>query len=109
MSFFLGYGENTEGITLDEQPVITDSTDIRYRLVHRVVGDIQRACVYFDPSCEEYMNKMKILVVDSPEVNAFSSVGGIIVVYTGLINHYVELEAEGKVISAEEVSECMYK
>lgn len=49
---------------------------------------------------------MKIFVVDSPEVNAFSSVGGIIVVYTGLINHYVELEAEGKVPSAEEVMNC---
>ena len=56
------------------------------------------------------MNKMKIFVVDSPEVNAFSSVGGIIVVYTGLIDHYVELEAEGKVPSAEEVmKKCMNK
>ncbi|KAK8833382.1 hypothetical protein WA577_000347, partial [Blastocystis sp. JDR] len=99
---YLNYSENEEGSTLNGKPIITDSTDIRYRLVHRVVGDIQRACVYFDPSCKEYMNKMKIFVVDSPEVNAFSSVGGIIVVYTGLINHYVELEAEGKVPSAEE-------
>ncbi|KAK8820959.1 hypothetical protein WA556_005271, partial [Blastocystis sp. ATCC 50177/Nand II] len=98
----MNYYEGAEGSRLSGNPVITDSTDIRYRLVHRVVGDIQRACVYFDPSCKEYMNKMKIFVVDSPEVNAFSSVGGIIVVYTGLINHYVELEAEGKVPSAEE-------
>ena len=102
----MDYSENEEGSTLNGKPIITDSTDIRYRLVHRVVGDIQRACVYFDPSCKEYMNKMKIFVVDSPEVNAFSSVGGIIVVYTGLINHYVELEAEGKVPSAEEVMNC---
>lgn len=102
----MNYYEGAEGSRLSGNPVITDSTDIRYRLVHRVVGDIQRACVYFDPSCKEYMNKMKIFVVDSPEVNAFSSVGGIIVVYTGLINHYVELEAEGKVPSAEEVMNC---
>lgn len=88
---------------MNDNPIITDSTDIRYRLVHRVVGDIQRACIYFDPSCEEYMKEMKIFVVDSPEVNAFSCIGGIIVVYTGLIDHYVQLQSEGKIPSAEEV------
>ena len=96
---------NEEGEKLGGEPIIEDPTDIRYRLVHRVVGDIQRACIYFDPSCEKYMNRMKILVVESPTVNAFSSIGSIIVVYTGLIEHYAAMQEKGLVKNAEEVSD----
>lgn len=94
-----------DGEKLGGEPIIEDPTDICYRLVHRVVGDIQRACVYFDPSCEEYMKGMKIIVVESPTVNAFSSIGSIIVVYTGLIEHYAAMQEKGLVKDVEEVSD----
>ena len=94
-----------DGEKLGGEPIIEEPTDIRFRVVHRVVGDIQRACVYFDQSCDEYMKGMKIIVVESPTVNAFSSIGSIIVVYTGLIEHYAAMQEKGLVKDVEEVSE----
>ena len=46
---------------------------------------------------------MEVFVVDTPMVNAFSSIGGVIVVFSGLIDYYKQLEAAGKITSAENV------
>ena len=83
-------------------------TDLSFR--DRVVKEeykdgkyMKRAGQYFDPSAREYLNHMEVFVVDSPMVNAFSSIGGVIVVFSGLIDYYKQLEASGKITSAENV------
>lgn len=45
---------------------------------------------------------MKVFVVDAPIVNAFSSMGSIIVIYTGLIDRYIE-QYNGDVRKVENV------
>lgn len=87
---------------MNGSPIITNPLDERYRIATRVVSSLQRACVYFSPECEEYMSRMKVFVVDSPTVNAFSSMGSVIVIYTGLIDRYIE-QYEGDVTKVENV------
>lgn len=88
--------------TIQGSPIITNPLDERYRIATRVVSTLQKACVYFSPECEEYMNRMRVFVVDSPIVNAFSSMGSIIVIYTGLIDRYIE-QYNGDVRKVENV------
>ena len=41
--------------------------------------------------------------VDSPTVNAFSSIGGYIVVYTGIVDYYMNQKEENNIENVEEV------
>ena len=83
-------GESTHSLILN-------SKDERVALVTSIVNRIKEACVY-------YMSKMEILVVDDDEVNAYTTMGSIIVVYTGLLNYFKDLEKKGKITNYEEVS-----
>lgn len=84
-------------------PVVTNARNAGCRMVSRVADDMKRAGQYFDPSAKEYLNHMEVFVVDTPMVNAFSSIGGVIVVFSGLIDYYKQLEVAGKITSAENV------
>ena len=33
------------------------------------------ACIYFSPECKEYMDKMKVIVVEDDDVNAYTTMG----------------------------------
>ncbi|KAK8816874.1 hypothetical protein WA577_002668, partial [Blastocystis sp. JDR] len=88
-------GESTHSLILN-------SKDERVALVTSIVNRIKEACVYFSPECEYYMSKMEILVVDDDEVNAYTTMGSIIVVYTGLLNYFKDLEKKGKITNYEE-------
>ena len=90
-------GESTHSLILN-------SKDERVALVTSIVNRIKEACVYFSPECEYYMSKMEILVVDDDEVNAYTTMGSIIVVYTGLLNYFKDLEKKGKITNYKEVS-----
>ena len=46
---------------------------------------------------------MEIIVVDSDEVNAYTTMGSVVVVYTGLLDYFKKQEEEGKVYNYEEV------
>ena len=50
-----------------------------------------------------YMKDMEIIVVDSDEVNAYTTMGSVVVVYTGLLDYFKKQEEEGKVYNYEEV------
>ena len=97
------YKDGQYAITILDKPVITNTRNPGYRMVSRVADDMKRAGQYFDPSAQEYLNHMEVFVVDTPMVNAFSSIGGVIVVFSGLIDYYKQLEAAGKITSAENV------
>lgn len=49
------------------------------------------------------MKDMEIIVVDSDEVNAYTTMGSVVVVYTGLLDYFKKQEEEGKVYNYEEV------
>lgn len=97
------YKDGQYAATVLDKPVITNTRNPGYRMVSRVADDMKRAGQYFDPSAREYLNHMEVFVVDTPMVNAFSSIGGVIVVFSGLIDYYKQLEAAGKITSAENV------
>ena len=83
--------------------LILPAKDERVVFVSKIVNRIKEACVYFSPECEYYMSKMEILVVDDDEINAYTTMGSIIVVYTGLLNYFKDLEKKGKISNYEEV------
>ena len=73
------------------------------RMVNRAADRLRRAAIYFSPDSAEYFNNLKVFVVNSTDVNAFASPGGIVVVYEGLIDKYLAEESKGK-CNAENVS-----
>ena len=89
--------------TVGDEPILKDTTDYRYCLVHKVINLLKRACIYYDPESEQYFNDMEVIVVDSPTVNAFSSIGGYIVVYTGIVDYYMNQKEENNIENVEEV------
>lgn len=89
---------------LDDEPLLKDKTDYRYCLVHKAIDLLKRACIYYNPKSENYFNTMDVIVVNSTTVNAFSSPGSIIVVYTGIVDFYISLYKENKIKNVEEVS-----
>ena len=88
---------------VDDDPILKDTTDYRYCLVHKVINLLKRACIYYDPESEQYFNDMEVIVVDSPTVNAFASIGGYIVVYTGIVDYYMNQKEENNIENVEEV------
>ena len=58
--------------------MILPETDERVLLVKKIVSELQEACIYFSPECEDYMKHMKILLVDSDELNAYTTMGIVI-------------------------------
>ena len=88
--------------------LILNSKDERVVLVTSIVNRIKEACVYFSPECEYYMNKMEILVVEDDEINAYTTMGSIIVVYTGLLDYFKDLEKKGTITNYEEVTFSMF-
>ncbi|KAK8833383.1 hypothetical protein WA577_000348, partial [Blastocystis sp. JDR] len=95
------YKDGKYRVTVFDIPVITNTNNAACRMVSRVADDMKRAGQYFDPSAREYLNHMEVFVVDTPMVNAFYSIGGVIIVFSGVIDYYKQLEASGKITSAE--------
>lgn len=89
--------------TIEGLPIITDTLDYKYCLVHKIIDSLKRACVYYDPKSEEFFDNLDIIVVDSPTINAFSAVGGVIVIYTGIIDYYNALLRKHQIANLEEV------
>ena len=87
----------SDGVT-----ILKDS-DPRVQYIERILRPLIQSCVYFSPECEYYMSQMEILVVDDDEINAYTTMGSIIVVYTGLLNYFKDLEKKGKISNYEEV------
>ena len=84
-------------------PVLDESSEY-YNLLKPIVNCLIDACIYFSPECEDYMKHMKILIVDSDEVNAFTLMGSVIVIYTGLIHYFEKLKNEGQI---NDIEECL--
>ena len=90
---------------INYQPIITDPKDKRVIMVNRIVKRLCEACNYFEPGNEEYYEKLKVFVVNSKTVNAYATLGGYVVVYTGLIDHFQTHMEAGRCESVEDV--CM--
>lgn len=58
-----------------KQTLVLPDTDERVVFIKSLVQKLQEACIYFSPECEEYMNEMKVMVVEDDEVNAISTMG----------------------------------
>ena len=56
--------------------LILPAKDERVVFVSKIVNRIKEACVYFSPECEEYLNHLKIIVVEDDTVNAYTTMGG---------------------------------
>ena len=97
------YKDGEYAMTILGLPVVTNTRTAGCRRVSRVADDMKRAGQYFDPSAREYLNHMEVFVVNTPMVNAFYSIGGVIVVFSGVIDYYKQVEAAGKITSAENV------
>ena len=82
--------------------VLSDD-DERVAFIKIIVIRIADACVYFSPECEQYVNRMKVVVIDDDDVNAYVTMGSVLVVNTGLLNHFQELKKQGKISNLEEV------
>jgi len=74
--------------------LILPESDERVQFVRSLVSKLGKACVYFSPECEMYMKDMEIIVVDSDEVNAYTTMGSVVVVYTGLLDYFKKQEEE---------------
>lgn len=83
--------------------LILPESDDRVQFVRGLVSKLGKACVYFSPECEMYMKDMEIIVVDSDEVNAYTTMGSVVVVYTGLLDYFRKQEEAGKINNYEEV------
>ena len=60
--------------------------------------------IYFSPESEDYFNKLQLYIVDDPNtINAFSAMGGVIIVYTGIISLYMEAYEKGLIKDVETV------
>ena len=83
--------------------IITNPRDKRVVMVNRIVRRLCEACNYFEPGNEDYYDQLKVFIVESPKVNAHASLGGYVVVYTGLIDHYQNHMEAGRCESVEDV------
>lgn len=54
---------------------VLDESNPYYHFVTPILDRLKEACVYFSPECQEYMDHMQLLVVESDEINAFSAMG----------------------------------
>ena len=54
---------------------IVEESDPRYKYIKSILSRLIDACVYFSPESEKYFKDIKLVVVDTPEVNAFASFG----------------------------------
>ena len=54
---------------------IVGDDDPRVQHIKELLPPLIDACVYFSPECKEYMNHLKLLVVESEEQNAFMTLG----------------------------------
>ena len=54
---------------------VLDETNEYYSLLKPIINRLIDACVYFSPECEDYMKHMRILLVDSDELNAYTTMG----------------------------------
>ena len=92
----------TDTMVGDER-IIRNPLDYRYALVHKIIDYLKRACVYYDPESKDYFDNMEVIIVDSPTVNAVSTMGGMIVVYSGIIDYYKQQKEAGQIANVEEV------
>lgn len=58
---------------------ILDSSDKRVVFIHQILSKLKDACIYFSPECKEYMDKMKVIVVEDDDVNAYTTMGSVFV------------------------------
>lgn len=58
---------------------ILDSSDKRVVFIHQILSKLKDACIYFSPECKEYMDKMKVIVVEDDDVNAYTTMGNVFV------------------------------
>lgn len=58
----------------DDERVL-DKSNHYYQFVTPILDRLKEACVYFSPECQDYMDHMQLLVVESDEINAFSAMG----------------------------------
>ena len=90
----------------DDETVCTilDADDSRVCHVKNLVKRIAEACVYFSPECESYMNHLEVLVVDDDDdMNAYVTMGSVLVVSSGLLRYYEDLQSQGKISNSDEV------
>lgn len=99
-SVYSTYEINENGNT---RSLILPENDERVLMVKGIVDKLCEACIYFSPECEEYMKRIQVFVVDSEEINAYTSMGSILVVYTGLLDHFRKEMEQGNVDNYEEV------
>ena len=91
----------------DEETVCTilDDDDSRVCHVKSLIKSIAEACVYFSPECESYMNNLEVLVVDDDDdLNAYVTMGSVLVVSSGLLRYYENLQSQGKIANSDEVA-----
>ena len=74
-----GEGSMIEAETMNGKVILRNQEDERVSMAERVIARLKQACVYCSPECENYMNQMQLYVVHASDINAFSSIGGIIV------------------------------
>lgn len=60
----------SDGVT-----ILKDS-DPRVQYIERILRPLIQSCVYFSPECEEYLNHLKIIVVEDDTVNTYTTMGG---------------------------------
>ena len=90
----------------DDETICTilDANDSRVCHVKKLVKRIAEACVYFSPECESYMNHLEVLVVDDDDdINAYVTMGSVLVVSSGLLRYYEDLQSQGKISNSDEV------
>ena len=91
----------------DEETVCTilDDDDSRVCHVKSLIKSIAEACIYFSPECESYMNNLEVLVVDDDDdLNAYVTMGSVLVVSSGLLRYYENLQSQGKIANSDEVA-----
>ena len=102
----------TTKLEADGLTVLSDE-DSRVQYIKKMLNPLIESCIYFSPECEEYMRNLKVIVVEDDTVNAYttmgremkwnSGVGSVLVVYTGLIDHYKKLKKDGYIQDVDEV------
>lgn len=67
--------------------LIKNPNDQGVIMVHRIITAMKRACMYFDPDGSDYFKEMDTFYLKLDDVNAFSSLGGFIVIYSGIVDY----------------------